>query len=140
VDIWRATWQLIREHPIVGVGFAGYQVAIPSHHDSSGRWVPQQAHNEYLELLASGGLIAAALGIWFGAAFIVRARRQLQSADLFRRAACIGALTGIVGAALHSFVDFGLHVTINALILTVLIVIATMKFEQRDSVLIHSPN
>ena len=134
VDIWRATWQLVRQHPMVGVGFAGYQVAITSHHDSSGKWVPQQAHNDYLELLASGGFVAVTLGIWFVVAFIIRARRQMQSRDLFVRASCVGALTGIVGIAFHSFVDFGLHVTINALVLTVLIVIAVVRVEKRPSV------
>ena len=39
----------------------------------------------------------------------------------------MGALVGIFGVAIHSFVDFGLHMTINALVLFVLIVIAVYK-------------
>jgi hypothetical protein len=41
----------------------------------------------------------------------------------------MGALIGIFGVAVHSLVDFGLHVTINALVLTALVVIATARVE-----------
>ena len=127
VEIWRATWQAIKAHPVFGSGFGGYGVAITRYHDASGKWTPEAAHNDYLELLAGGGLIGAALVIWFGVAFIKRAREQFGSVDSFHRAACLGALTGLFGVAVHSVVDFGLHITINALICTVLIVIVTME-------------
>lgn len=124
LDVWRATWQVIKANPIAGVGFGGYQVAITKNHDASGKLTPEAAHNDYLELLASGGIAGAALALWFGIVFVRQSLARLHSADPFRRAACLGALTGIVGVSLHSFVDFGLHVTINALIFTALIVIA----------------
>ena len=34
--IWRATWEMIKDHPIAGVGFGGYAVAIPKYHRASG--------------------------------------------------------------------------------------------------------
>jgi O-antigen ligase len=124
-QIWRATGELIKAHPVFGVGFGGYWAAIPEYHDASGEATPQQAHNDYLELLASGGLVGAALAAWFVVAFLRLARRRLRSADRFRRAACFGALAGLVGVAAHSFVDFGLHITVNALVAAALVVIAT---------------
>ena len=125
-EIWRGTWQLSKAHPILGSGFGGYSVAITRYHDASGRWTPEAAHNDYLELLASGGLVAVALVLWFGIAFLKRARARLRAIDPFRRAACLGALVGLFGVAVHSVVDFGLHVTVNALVFTVLIVIAML--------------
>jgi hypothetical protein len=44
-----------------------------------------------------------------------------------RRAACLGACIGIAGVAVHSLVDFGLHMLVNALVFTTLIVIATSE-------------
>lgn len=126
IEIWRATWQLIKDNPIAGVGFGGYWAAIPAYHDASGMWTPEQAHNDYLELLASGGLIGAALGTWFVVALIRSAREGLQTADTYRRAACLGALTGLFGVAVHSLFDYGLHIMINALLFTVLVAIAVM--------------
>jgi len=123
-EIWSATWQLIKAHPIAGVGFGAYRVAITRYHNASGAMTPQQAHNDYLELMASGGVIGCALVAWFGVVFLKRARQRLHSPDLYCRAVCLGALTGVFGVLVHSFVDFGIHITINALVLVVLIVIA----------------
>jgi O-antigen ligase len=123
-DIWSATWRLIKAHPLAGAGFGGYWIGITKYHDATGEFTPQEAHNDYLELLASGGLIGAVLVLWFIVAFVRMASRRLRSPDPFSRAASLGALTGIFGIAIHSFTDFGLHVTINALVLTALIVIA----------------
>jgi tetratricopeptide (TPR) repeat protein len=123
--IWWATWQMIKEHPLAGTGFGGYWLAIPRYFDASGSASLEQAHNDYLELLASGGLIAVAAALLFGGLFIKRARECLRSGDPFRRSACFGALAGLFGVALHSFVDFGLHITANALVFVALIVIAT---------------
>jgi O-antigen ligase len=125
VEIWRATWHLIKEHPVAGVGMGGYWVAIPQYHDGSGEMTPQRAHNDYLELLASGGLIGLAFGAWFVFLLIRNMRRRLRSVDKFRRAAAFGSLVGFCGVAVHSFVDFGLHITINALVLILLLVIAS---------------
>lgn len=131
-EIWSATWRLIKEHPLVGSGFGAYNVAITKFHDASGKWTPEAAHNDYLELLASGGLIGATLVVWFGVVVIKRARRRLLDADAFQRAVSLGALTGIVGLAAHSVVDFGLHVTANAVVLMALVVIATRDLSQED--------
>jgi O-antigen ligase len=126
-EMWRAAWQLFKERPLVGTGFGSYWLAVHRYYDASGIALPEQAHNDYLELLASGGLAAAAAAALFGGLFIRRARECLRSDDPFRRAACRGALTGLCGVALHSFVDFGLHITVNALVFTVLIVIAAAR-------------
>ena len=124
-EIWRATWSLVKDHPLAGVGFGGYWAAIPQYHEASGEATPQEAHNDYLELLASGGLLGLLPAVWFLAAFARRARRAWGDSPGYRRAACLGALAGLSGVALHSLVDFGLHVTANALAAAALVVVAT---------------
>lgn len=133
-DIWQATWQLIKAKPLLGVGFGGYWTAIPRYHNASGESTPQQAHNDYMELLASGGVVGTALVLWFAFAIARQARRVLSGTTAFRRATCFGALTGLFGVAVHSTVDFGLHITINAAIFVALIVIATADIEEARSV------
>jgi O-antigen ligase len=132
-SIWKATLRLCYEHPITGAGFGGYWTAITRYHNGSGELVPQQAHNDYLELVASGGLIGAALFIWFAVIFVRQAHKQLQSPDRFRRAVALGALTGLFGIAVHSLFDFGLHLTGNALICVALIALATRQIENSPS-------
>ncbi len=126
-QVWRASWQLFRAHPIMGAGMGGYWAAIPRFHDAAGTMTPQEAHNDYLELLASGGLIGLALAVWFAVVVCKRTFANLRAPNRFRRAACYGAAIGIAGVAVHSLVDFGLHMLVNALVFTTLIVIATSK-------------
>lgn len=127
LNIWQATWALIKDHPITGVGFGGYWAVIPQYHHGSGEYTPQEAHNDYLELLASGGLLGVAIGAWFIVAFFRAARRKVRTADNYNRAVTLGALAGILPVALHSFVDYGLHITINALVLTALISVVVIN-------------
>ena len=126
-EIWKVTLRMFAAQPVFGVGMGSYWAAVPEFHDASGLMRPQEAHNDYLELLASGGLLGVGIGIWFVVAVLRRTRQNLRSNNRFRRAACFGATIGIIGVAVHSLVDFGLHMMVNALILTTLIVIATSK-------------
>ena len=126
-DIWRATWLMFKAHPIAGAGLGGFWAEVPVFHDASGVLTPQQAHNDYLELLASGGILGAVLFIWFALALIREASRSVRISEGFQRAVSLGAIIGLVGVGVHSIVDFGLHITINALVFVVLLAVLSMK-------------
>ncbi|HEX5874442.1 MAG TPA: O-antigen ligase family protein [Pyrinomonadaceae bacterium] len=124
-EIWRATLKMFAANPILGVGLGGYWIGITAYHEASGRLVPQEAHNEYLELLSSGGVIGFAIGVWFVVIVVRMIRRNLFADRGFLRAARIGAVLGLAGVAAHSLVDFGLHIMVNAIVFVTLIMIAT---------------
>lgn len=124
-DIWQSTWEVFEESPLVGTGLGAYWIAVGGHHRGSGESVPYQAHNDYLELLASGGLVGAALVAAFVCLFVRRARARLRAGAPFARAAALGALAGLLGVAVHSLFDFGLHVTANAVTFAALAAAAT---------------
>lgn len=132
-EIWRATWQMFKANPISGVGLGGYWTAITAHHDASGSLTPQEAHNDYLELLASGGIVGAALGCWFLIVLVTRIKRNIRSPNSFRRGVRYGAVLGIIGVLVHSLFDFGLHMLVNALVFAALIVIATQSQSEYKS-------
>ncbi|MGH9970462.1 MAG: O-antigen ligase family protein [Pyrinomonadaceae bacterium] len=123
-QIWKATLELIKANRFVGVGFAGYSMAIPRYLNASGQGTIQEAHNDYLELFASGGVVAAALGIWFFGIFTRLAKVRLRETTGYYQALSCGAIAGLFGVAVHSFFDFGLHITVNSLVCTGLIVLA----------------
>ena len=54
-EIWRASLKMFAANPILGVGFGGYWIGITAYHNASGLMTPQEAHNDYLEILSSGG-------------------------------------------------------------------------------------
>lgn len=126
-DIWRATWLMFKAHPITGAGLGAFWAEVPVFHEGSGFSTPQQAHNDYLELLASGGVLGAALLVWFAVALIREARHSVKTSEGFQRAVSLGAIIGLVGVGVHSVVDFGLHNTINALVFIVLLSILSLK-------------
>jgi O-antigen ligase len=127
-EIWRATLKMFAAHPIVGVGMGGYWIGITAYHDASGLMTPQEAHNDYLELLSSGGVIGFALGIWFVVMIVKEARASFLKGSSYMRAVRFGAILGIAGVAAHSLVDFGLHIMTNAVVFLTLIMIATTEF------------
>jgi O-antigen ligase len=118
---------MIKDHPIAGVGFGGFWMAITRYHNASGEMVPQEAHNDYLEFIASGGLIALLIGAWFLYLYMQTVRARLrESSSRFVRAARCGALVGVSGVAVHSVVDFGLHIPANAVLIIGLMVISAV--------------
>jgi O-antigen ligase len=130
-DIWRATLKLFAAHPILGAGLGGYWIAITQYHDASGTLTPQEAHNDYLELLASGGVVGFALGIWFFVSVVRSARKSLWTSSGSLRAVRLGAILGLAGVGVHSLVDFGLHLMGNAVVFLALIMMATATLEAR---------
>lgn len=131
LEIWSATMDLIEVHPFLGSGLGAYKTAISGYFHPVNEWRPEQAHNEYLELVAGAGVVGAVLGLWFLAVVCRELKRRL-SEDVFRQVVCLGAAIGLVGVAVHSLVDFGLHVMANTLIFTVLIALATFRFRQQS--------
>src|SRR5439155_11046441 len=113
---WRSSWELIKRQPWTGIGFGNYFLAITEFQTSAGRFKLEQAHNDYLDLAANGGVIAVGLAGWFIAWIIWRARSSLQSTDAYRRAAAFGAVAGMLSVGVHSLVDLGLQVTGIALV------------------------
>ena len=88
--------------------------------------------------LASGGIIGAAIFVWFVVLLIGAGRRAAQNYSDFQRAAALGAILGIVGIGVHSLVDFGLHTTVNAMVFMILLSILSLKrLDQRPDTQAH---
>ena len=122
--IWRSTVDSIKDRPILGSGFGAYAEAIPRFDRTNGKFALEQAHNDYLELSANGGIVGFALFFVFFVLVAIRIVKNLRSADHVVQPLCFGASIGIFGVLIHSFVDFGLHIMLNALVFTVLVVIS----------------
>jgi O-antigen ligase len=122
-QIWHASWEMIKRNPWTGVGFGAYFLGIPQYQTGAGRVRLEQAHNDYLDLAASSGAVGVVLAALFAGVVIWRARASLQSRDVYRRCAALGAMSAILSVAVHSLVDFGLQITGIAVIFSALLVI-----------------
>lgn len=116
LHFWQVAWQVIKDYPILGAGFNSFGTAF-SHYDTwNGNLRIENAHNEYLQVLAESGII----GFACVAGFIYLLFKQglqvvLTATDRFRRSVATGALAGCFGILMHSFFDFPLRTPSNAL-------------------------
>lgn len=127
MDLWKIAWAQFQEKPVLGTGAGTFQyygrLYRPSHIAAD----PEYVHNDYLQLLSEYGVIGLAAGLiflgvhlWFGLKalnyFVTErpvARYRLQSDAL---ALNIGAMSSLAVYAVHSFLDFNLHIPANTLL------------------------
>src|SRR5204862_239976 len=99
LEIWRATLDLIKASPLAGSGLGAYQTAITPFHRGSGAWTPEAAHNDYLELAASGGAIGLILALWFIKRLVTELRANMALGSMLSWGPIAGAMTALVGVA-----------------------------------------
>ena len=124
---WNVTVDIIKAHPIIGTGLGAFGVVYTRYDTRNGLYRLEQAHNDYLQVLSDGGLVGAVLGLAFIVMLFRTAFVRRESRDDFRRGVAIGALAGCFAVLVHSFFDFTLHTTSNALLFLVLAGLATMN-------------
>jgi O-antigen ligase len=132
--VWQATIQMVKDHPLLGVGLGAYQYAYSRYDQGSGLYRTEQAHNDYLQILADTGVIGGLVMLAFLALLFVRSFKALQTRDLLQRSITLGALAGCFGIAVHSFVEFNLQVTANAQLFLALAALATTKVTVEEPV------
>jgi O-antigen ligase len=122
-EIWGATLKLWKNYPLTGTGFGCYFLGITQFQSGSGRMKLEQAHNDYLDIAANGGIIGLALASWFIVAVYQKTMAAFKLRRGYQRAAALGAAAGCLGISAHSLFDFGLQVTGIAVVFAALIVI-----------------
>jgi len=101
---WQAALGMANDHPLVGVGFGGYEAAYPAYALMNWSMALGHAHNYYLNVLAETGIVglAAYVGMWL--AYLMLTLRALRLADP-ERGIALGLLGVWVHLAVHSLFD-----------------------------------
>jgi len=122
----RDSWKMFLAHPWLGTGLGTFATAYPKFASRDIGLLVNHAHNDYVELLAEGGLAGGMLGATFLALLAARARRHLRrAATPASRALYVGAAVAMAGLLLHETVDFNLHVPSNAILFLLLSLLLT---------------
>ena len=129
---WNIALQIFFAHPIIGAGFDAFGVAFTRYDTWSGAFRVEQAHNDYLQILADAGI----LGFICIIAFIFLLFKQgfqaiRQNTDKFVTNGAMGALAGCFGILIHSFFDFPLRTPSNALFFLMLATLAVVPLNFR---------
>ncbi len=136
-DLWHATARMWLDHPWVGVGPAHFDLRFPAYRPETVQTRPIWSHNDYLNALADWGLVGGVLiggalvslawGGWRTWRFVRRDSNSLTAKPSDRAAFVLGAGTGLLALAVHSFVDFNLQIPANAMLAVALMAILSSQ-------------
>ena len=130
--IWGVTLKMIGDSLPLGAGIGAYSVAYTRHDTAGGFERVDQAHNDYLQVLADAGIPGLLIGVFFLFLLFREGIRNVSVANTFRRGVASGAFAGCFAILIHSIFDFVLHVTaISVMFLTLIamLVAAGRKYD-----------
>lgn len=107
VQIWRTSTELIRQHPLLGVGpnafEAPYREAVPKLYWPPLEWLVAQPHSLYFALLTETGVLGFAAFVWLLVGWWRAALTPIRS--LAARPWALAALLSLLAILVHGFVD-----------------------------------
>ncbi|HSC28712.1 MAG TPA: O-antigen ligase family protein [Vicinamibacterales bacterium] len=131
---WADAWSVARDFPLAGTGLNTYWAAALFYQRHEMEFFFAQAHNDYLQLAAEGGLLLvipaiACLGIFFRD--VRRAMREQRGSHAWWLRA--GAVTSLVAIAFQESVEFSLQMPGNAALFAVVCAVALHRPIAPDS-------
>jgi hypothetical protein len=122
--IWRDTWRMASDFWLTGIGAGAFQHAMLVYQQGSRLFFFNHAHNEYLQIIAEGGVllaIPAAIVLLAAVTLMARRLRGDRTAMFWIRG---GAIAGVIAAAVQSVWDTGLRTPANGVLFAVIAAIA----------------
>lgn len=122
--IWRDTWRMTQDFWVAGVGAGAFERGMLLYQQGSRVFFFNHAHDEYLQILAEGGLllaVPAAIAAIAGALLIASRLRVDRTPIFWIRA---GAIAGMVAVAVQSVFDTGLRTPANGVLFAIVAAIA----------------
>lgn len=126
---WSDATHIIRAFPLFGTGLGTFGLAMLVYQTQDRAFIYFQAHNDYLQLAAEGGLLvgipilltlgALATGIW--------RRFRAANDDALTHWIRVGAVAGLAGIAAQSLMEFSLQMPGNAVLFVVILAVALHK-------------
>jgi O-antigen ligase len=117
--IWQETLRVIRDFPLTGTGLGGYQTAMLVYQQTDRAVFINQAHNQYLHLLAEGGLLVGIPSLLAAVAFVRLFRARLArdtSSSVWLR---IGGAAALIAVAVQGVWETGLRIPANGLLFAI---------------------
>jgi O-antigen ligase len=144
LELWKNSFDIIRDAPWLGTGLGSYARVIPQYRSRqdlifvSGIPLPAAvhfAHNDYLQLVTEGGVLALSLLVWAMVRTTAHLLRQLRQINRWEyQVTAYSLVAGLLMLLAHSLVDFNFHIPANALVFCILLCLASNgSFKAEDS-------
>jgi O-antigen ligase len=122
---WFDAWRVAREFPIAGIGLNTYWAAALFYQSHDMAYFFAQAHNDYLQLAAEGGLLLAVPAIAALFIFVRDVRTAMHETERdTSRWLRAGAIASLIAIACQETVEFSLQMPGNAALFAVVCAIA----------------
>ncbi|HUL73819.1 MAG TPA: O-antigen ligase family protein [Vicinamibacterales bacterium] len=130
---WQDTVRIIKDFPVFGTGLGTYGYAMLVYQTVDRTSIYAQAHNDYLQLAAEGGLLVGVPAVIAMAGIGRGIWRRLASSDedVLTRWLRAGAVAGLIGIAAQSLVDFSLQMPGNTVMFVLLLALALHRPHRR---------
>ena len=126
IDAWRDGWTVVDNFPFFGSGLNTYATAMLFYQQRNPGFHMAQAHNDYLQLLAEGGLMVAVPAVLTLVLLARAIHGNLGAARAEARGYWIraGAAVGLLGIAVQEIFEFTLQIPAAAFLFCTLAAIA----------------
>lgn len=115
LSIYKDGIRMFGHRPVLGWGLGTFPVVYPQFRSFYTNFFVNEAHNDYVQLLAEMGTLGFGTMVWFLAVMYRHARRKIAKwPDEVTGAATLACSLGVIGILLHSLVDFNLQIPANA--------------------------
>jgi O-antigen ligase/tetratricopeptide (TPR) repeat protein len=122
LEVWQDAIRIVQDYPVLGTGLGTFKNGFMRYQRSMSRSLFDHAHNDYLELATDTGIVGFLIGMGLVVYFFWNVlRRWRKKHSMFGKCIGLGGMGSICAIAVHSFVDFNLHIPANALLLTVIV-------------------
>jgi O-antigen ligase len=127
---WNDALHVARHFPVTGTGINTFTYVTPFF-KTDGVANADEAHNDYLQLAAEGGLLVGVPAIALMAVFIREVVRRFRATarSVTSYWLRVGAIAGLVAIAIQESVEFSLQLPGNAMMFTALCMLAVHKPE-----------
>ena len=126
LSIDRDALKMFAHRPVLGWGLGTFPVVYPQFRSFYTNFFVNEAHNDYLQLLAEMGILGSSTMVWFLFIVFRQVRRKTHkwTSDV-SGAVSIACALGVLGILVHSLVDFNLQIPANAALFYAFCVIAS---------------
>jgi O-antigen ligase len=125
------TWRIFLDHPFLGTGLGTLQIVFPRYETLYDGKIVNHTHNDYLEALAETGIAGGLCCAWFIGVLLTESLKRLRLlGNSFAGALQLSGLVACSGFLVHGFVDFNLHIPVNALLFFLMAHLATVQMPE----------
>jgi O-antigen ligase/Tfp pilus assembly protein PilF len=136
---WWVSWEMLKEHPILGVGLGHYKVQflpykaefLATERGKQYNFYIQraaQAHNEYVQAAAELGVLGIIAGGFVLLTIFFRGFKVLRKAEAKERFIPLALLAGVVASLTDALVSFPFHLPASALAFILLLGLLNSRY------------